>query len=129
MAWVREGGFDVKVVRTADELMTLALRGRPAVVSIDGRTAPRPALEACARIKSDVYTGIVPVVVFVGPGPDAVTDALNAGADEAIAPRSSTDEVLARLTGMLRRSDRDIHVHPSTRLPGTITIEAEIGRR
>jgi diguanylate cyclase (GGDEF)-like protein len=30
---------------------------------------------------------------------------------------------------MLSRSDRDTLVHPSTRLPGTIEIEAEMGRR
>jgi GGDEF domain-containing protein len=30
---------------------------------------------------------------------------------------------------MLRRSDRDLHVHPSTRLPGAVEIEAEINRR
>ena len=28
---------------------------------------------------------------------------------------------------MLRRSDRDLYVHPSTRLPGAVEIEAEIG--
>jgi GGDEF domain-containing protein len=30
---------------------------------------------------------------------------------------------------MLRRSDRDLDVHPSTRLPGAIEIDAEIARR
>jgi diguanylate cyclase (GGDEF)-like protein len=30
---------------------------------------------------------------------------------------------------MLARSDRDVQVHPSTRLPGTVAIELEIGRR
>ena len=129
MTWVHGESFGIKVVHSATDLMTLALRGRPAVVSLDARTQPDAALQACARIKSDVYTAIVPVVVFVGAGDTAVTDALAAGADEAIAARTSDAEILARLGSMLRRSDRDIHVHPSTRLPGTITIEAEIERR
>ena len=34
-----------------------------------------------------------------------------------------------RLDAMLRRSDRDLYVHPSTRLPGAVEIEAEIARR
>ena len=34
-----------------------------------------------------------------------------------------------RLDAVLRRSDRDTGVHPSTRLPGTYGIEAEIARR
>ena len=37
--------------------------------------------------------------------------------------------MLLRLDVMLRRADRDVHVHPSTRLPGAPEIEAEIGRR
>ena len=127
--WVRGEGFDVKVVHSMNDLMTLALRGRPTVVSIDARTQPRAALEACARIKSDAYTAIVPVVIFAGSGEAAVTDALAAGADEALAPRTPDAEIQARLSTLLRRSERDIHVHPSTRLPGTVTIEAEIERR
>src|SRR5688500_7158157 len=109
--------------------MTLALRGRPTMVSIDARTDPRLGLDACARIKSDAYTAIVPVVVLTGAGKSAVTEALSAGADEAIRPDASPDEVAARLSTMLRRSDRDIQVHPSTRLPGTVSIESEIERR
>jgi GGDEF domain-containing protein len=127
--WVQEERFTIKVVHTMNDLMALALRGRPTVVSLDARTQPRLALEACARIKSDVYTAIVPVVMFVGAETDAVTDALGAGADEVIGPRSPEPEILARLSTMLRRSERDIYVHPSTRLPGTVTIEAEIERR
>ena len=38
-------------------------------------------------------------------------------------------EVTIRLDAMLRRSDRDLYVHPSTRLPGAVEIEAEIARR
>ena len=38
-------------------------------------------------------------------------------------------EATIRLDAMLRRSDRDLYVHPSTRLPGAVEIEAEIGRR
>src|SRR5688500_16593510 len=109
--------------------MTLALRGRPTMVSIDARTDARLGLEACARIKSDAYTAIVPVVVFTGAGKSSVTDALSAGADEAVRPDAGADEVAARLSTMLRRSDRDIQVHPSTRLPGTVSIESEIERR
>ena len=129
MTWVRDGGFAVTTVRATNDLMTLALRGRPTVVSVDARCQQRVALEACARIKSDAYTAIVPVVVFVGADATAVTDALGAGADEVIEGRIPDAEIQSRLSTMLRRSDRDINVHPSTRLPGTVTIEAEIERR
>jgi diguanylate cyclase (GGDEF)-like protein len=129
MTWVRAEGMSVATVCTVVELMTLALRGRPAVVCFDGRGESSAALEACARIKSDVYTAIVPAVVFAGDGSDAVVRALDAGADEVIAMGATDREASARLAAMRRRSERDIYVHPSTRLPGTVTIEAEITRR
>jgi diguanylate cyclase (GGDEF)-like protein len=37
--------------------------------------------------------------------------------------------LLTRLDAMLRRSDRDLVVHPSTRLPGAAEIEADVARR
>ena len=129
MTWVRGEQLHVTVVRSATDLMTLALRGRPTMISIDARTDPHLALDACARVKSDAYTSIVPVVVQAGAAKSAVSDALASGADEAIRPDTTPDETAARLTAMLRRSERDIQVHPSTRLPGTVSIESEIERR
>jgi GGDEF domain-containing protein len=38
-------------------------------------------------------------------------------------------EVLARLDVMMRRAERDLHVQPTTRLPGPPVIEREIRRR
>ena len=52
-----------------------------------------------------------------------------AGADEVLAPNTPDAEVAIRLDVMLRRADRDVHVHPSTRLPGAPEIEAAIGVR
>ena len=129
LAWLRERGLEVTAVGSADELVTLALRARPAVIVLDARTGTEAALAACGRVKSDPYTAIIPTLAIVGRGEEAVASALDAGADEATGPRITDVELAARLTALLRRSDRDVYVHPSTRLPGTITIEAEIGRR
>ena len=129
LAWVRAEGMTVTTVRSTTELVSLALRSRPAVIGFDARGGCDASLEACARIKSDVYTAIVPVVMFVADDGDMVVRALDAGADEVIPAGCADREAGARLATMRRRSERDIYVHPSTRLPGTVTIEAEITRR
>ena len=129
LSWVRAEGLAIATVRSTDELMTRALRGRPELVAFDARGACDAALQACTRLKSDVYTAIVPAVAFVGEGNDAAARALDAGADEVITTAMSDREAGARMAAMRRRSERDIYVHPSTRLPGTVTIEAEITRR
>ncbi len=85
--------------------------------------------EALGRVKADSYTGVVPCVALICDSPDDFTAAFDAGADEVVRPSDVAEETLTRLTAMLRRSDRDLTVHPSTRLPGAVEIEAEVQRR
>jgi len=84
---------------------------------------------ALKRIKSDSYTGVVPAVVVSSDDSESFDAGFRAGADEVVRESLDSSEVKIRLDAMLRRSDRDLYVHPSTRLPGAVEIEAEIGRR
>ena len=118
-------------VRSGDEALAIALRSRPRLVIFDARDAAGDAevWRACARLKADSFTGIVPAVMLVDGAAEAFDRALQSGADEILRPELTDVEVAQRLQLLLRRSDRDANVHPSTRLPGTIEIEAEITRR
>jgi GGDEF domain-containing protein len=127
--WLRKQSVGVLIVASADELMAIALRGRPRIVIFDGRLAVDDSLSACERLKRDSYTGVVPVVVLAQDGLVAFQEGFAAGSDEVIQPDLSADVVRCRLDAVLSRSDRDLGVHPSTRLPGAGAIEAEIKRR
>jgi GGDEF domain-containing protein len=127
--WLEERALGSVVCRTVDDLMAMALRGRPAVVVFDARGQAEAALAACRRLKGDPYTGVVPGGVLVATGGAALAAAFQAGADEVLVTGAAKDEAVLRLDVMLRRAERDVHVHPSTRLPGAPEIEAEIGRR
>ena len=127
--WMKAQGLVPLVARTADELMETALRGRPRLVAFDARSRAAEAFAACRRLKRDSYTGIVPAVVFPRDDDAAFAEAFEAGADEVVRDRMPAVEVQQRLDVLVRRSDRDMSVHPSTRLPGTNEIEAEITRR
>jgi diguanylate cyclase (GGDEF)-like protein len=72
---------------------------------------------------------VVPAVVVSSDDPIAFDAAFRAGADEVVREHLDPAEAAIRLDAMLRRSDRDLYVHPSTRLPGAVEIEAEIARR
>ena len=119
----------VLIVRTADDLMSITLRSRPRMVICDARMHPVAALKACARVKADSYTGIVPCVVVTRDDEVAFAAAFDASADEVLREHLPAPETQYRLDALLRRSDRDTSVHPSTRLPGTVEIEREIARR
>lgn len=129
LAWLARERMGMLRVRTGDELLAVALRSRPRLVVFDARGEGRTSelWSACARLKADSFTGIVPVLMLIDA--DAFELALQSGADEILRPGVSDTELAQRLQLLLRRSDRDVNVHPSTRLPGTIDIEAEISRR
>ena len=60
---------------------------------------------------------------------DLISDWLSAGADEVVSQTHSEREQELRLELVIRRAQRDVAVHPTTRLPGTVQIERNIGDR
>ncbi len=112
-----------------DELISAALRSRPRMVIADARGNAVVALNACRRLKLDSFTGIVPIIVCTREEDGAFAAAFDARADEVLRDGAMAMETPLRLDALLRRSDRDTFVHPSTRLPGAVEIEGEIARR
>ncbi|MFN8572704.1 MAG: diguanylate cyclase [Gemmatimonadaceae bacterium] len=126
--WLEGKSLPLVSASSPAELIAMALRGRPRLVIFDARENPSIALSACRELKTDSYSAIVPTVCITAD--DISTGmAFDAGADEVLHEVTLVIETHRRLDLLLRRSDRDVYVHPSTRLPGTIEIEAEIERR
>ena len=128
-AWLKARGIAAVAVKDSDDLMARALRGRPRLVVFDARSDYAGCAAACTRLKGDSFTGIVPALFLCEKSAGALKAAFGAGADEVLTDSTSREEAVVRMDVLLRRSDRDVFVHPSTRLPGTIDIEAEITRR
>lgn len=128
--WVGDLATEMHATADADLVLAAARRARPRAIVIDGRGETwwrEQALAACDRLKRDPFTGLIPVVCLVAAeGRDA---AFAAGADEVLVESIEPCEAHARLAALIRRSDRDTDVHPSTRLPGARAIEAELERR
>ena len=127
--WLDRLGGDPIVIRNEDELMTFALRSRPGVVIFDARGEATGALDALRRLKADSYTAVVPCAIITADPATAMAAGFEAGADEVITVSTPADNIIPRLDAMIRRSERDLSVHPSTRLAGAAAIEVEIGRR
>jgi GGDEF domain-containing protein len=127
--WVGHQPVTVVPVSSIDDLMVYSLRSRPRFIIIDGRSAVGDPLTACRRIKRDPYTGVVPVIYVASDGVRARIEALDALADEVISADMDSVEAQTRLRCTLARSDRDVNVHPSTRLPGAPAIHDAIQNR
>jgi diguanylate cyclase (GGDEF)-like protein len=129
-AWCAMVGVGRFPIASPEAVVPTVLQSRPRAIVLDGRgTADWRAhvIRTCRSLKRDSYTAIIPVLVIVPR--EGFSEAFTAGADEVLRDDVDADEAACRLAAMLRRSDRDTDVHPSTRLPGTREIEAELARR
>jgi GGDEF domain-containing protein len=118
------------VLDRADEVESIVLRGFPCILFVDADKPNGDGAELVGRLKRDAFTAIVPVAMLATThDPDRVQAWFSAGTDEVITGLFSPAEQRARLEAMLVRTQRDVSVHPSTRLPGTTEIEREIRRQ
>jgi len=123
-------GLSLLRVSDLEELHALVNRGFPACLVLDASDDPEGTLEVCRSFKDDAFTAIVPLVLHT-PEVSAELPArgLEAGADEVITGETPEREKSLRMELVLRRATRDVSVHPTTRLPGTIQIERDMGER
>jgi GGDEF domain-containing protein len=128
--WASANAFPLLVFSRPDEVEAIVLRGHPCLLFVDGNGARNEGVGLVHRLKSDAFTAIVPVTALAADHhPEQVQAWFSAGADEVISSLFSPAEQRSRLDAMLVRTERDVSVHPSTRLPGTTEIEREIRRR
>jgi len=123
-------GLVVRAVQRAEDLRALMNRSLPACAVLETGAEAEEALELCRVLKKDPFTAIVPLIVLVPEGePDVAAECLAAGADEVVHAGVPHREKLLRLEQVLKRADRDVSVHPTTRLPGTNHIARDMAHR
>ena len=128
--FARERGLELYQASSAEEVGALLNRSFPACLVLDARDRAAPVLDLCRMLKGDTFTAIVPIVIQVpGEGRELSADALEASADEVVGELVSDREKRLRLELLLRRAERDVSVHPTTRLPGTVQIERDLMER
>lgn len=126
------GGHSVVEVRTPDELAQRAARQHSVALVLDASTPAEVSLGICREIKGEAYTSVLPVIMYLAPhasSEEGAALALEAGADEVLHGAISARESGLRLGMALHRADRDVGVHPTTLLPGTVQIERDIATR
>jgi K+-sensing histidine kinase KdpD len=103
VAFLRAQGLTVRTADDADAGFEEALLHPPDVVLVDDRVRPSGAVDLCARLKDNVRTHFVPVIVC------ALNDlrsyrvrALAVGADAVFVPSTDVQERRARLWALLR---------------------------
>ena len=128
--FAREQGFEVESVRRPEDVLALLNRTYPACVLLDGGGDVGQIVELTQGLKNDAFTGIVPLIVLLPENsPISAADFLESGADDVLREETPVRERLLRLGQVVRRADRDVSVHPTTRLPGTNHIARDMQAR
>jgi GGDEF domain-containing protein len=123
-----ESGYRIVYVDDLDQIMELVHRAFPACIVL-ASPVDAEAMDVCRAMKADAYSAIIPLIILGDFDRQAGLDAMEAGADEVLTPDMSHEEQAIRLRVTVMRADRDVSVHPSTRLPGTAHIERDISAR
>ncbi len=117
-------------VRRTEDVRALLNRTFPKCLVMETGPQGSEVVELVASLKQDAFTAIVPLVVLVPAGePELAADLLSAGADEVLHEGLPPREKILRLEQVLKRADRDVSVHPTTRLPGTNHIARDMAYR
>ena len=113
-----------------DEVHAFVNRAFPSCIVLAGATDREEAFALCSELKKDPFTAVVPIVALaLTDDAEEISDWLAAGADEVVSAIQSEREQELRLELVVRRARRDVAVHPTTRIPGTVQIERNIGHR
>jgi K+-sensing histidine kinase KdpD len=103
VGFLRAQGLTVRTADDADAGFEEALLHPPDVVLVDDRVLPSGAVDLCARLKDNVRTHFVPVIICsLNDLRSFRVRALAVGADAVFAPSTDVQERRARLWALLR---------------------------
>jgi PleD family two-component response regulator len=123
--------LEVVSIEQSAEVCALLNRTIPACLILETSDQNAEMVDLVRILKEDFFTGIIPLVVLVGGDASATrsADLLQAGADEVVQDSLPERERKLRLEQVLKGADRDVSVHPTTRLPGTNHIALNVEKR
>ena len=107
-------GFEVVVSRQGDDVPRLVREHRPDLVLLDLMLPGADGFDICRDLRSESSIGII--VVSARRGESDKVRALNLGADDYLTKPFGVEELLARITALLRRS-RSADTPPPTAEP------------
>jgi PAS domain S-box-containing protein len=128
---VLEGhGFLVRESEDAERALAEARRFKPDLVLVDVMMPGMDGFQLAQRLRGDRETSLTPIIFLSARGQTAdKVRAFKLGAEDYLVKPFDSAELVARVEKALMRRDLELGASPTTRLPGSQAIEAEITRR
>lgn len=123
-------GYDVLEAADGATAVECCVSDPPDVVLLDVMMPRLDGLEVLRRLREDVRTSHVPVLLVTAKVQrEDILEGLAAGADDYVTKPFDAEVLLARVEAALRRSEQVSARNPLTGLPGNTVILAELNRR
>lgn|GEM_PF-73355 len=123
-------GFQAREAENAEVGLAEARRFRPDLVLVDVMMPGMDGFQLAQQLRGDRDTSLTPIIFLSARGQTAdKVRAFKLGAEDYLVKPFDAAELLARVERALARRDLELGASPTTRLPGSSAIEAEIDRR
>jgi len=123
-------GLSVVSAPNGSEGLSMARQDRPDLVVLDIRTAGMNGFEFCRHLRRGFLTSTIPIIVLTSLNKTADRiEGMQMGADDYVTRPFDPEELVARVTTHLQRTERDIQTSPLTRLPGNPAVETALLER
>jgi PleD family two-component response regulator len=124
-----QGHETIEASGGASALAALA-HSRPDLVLVDVMMPGMDGFQLAQRLRGDRETALTPIIFLTARGQTAdKVRAFKLGAEDYLVKPFDSAELVARVEKALMRRDLELGASPTTRLPGSQAIEAEIDRR
>jgi diguanylate cyclase (GGDEF)-like protein len=120
---------DYVVVEASDGNQALELLRfhKPDLVLLDIMLPGIDGLKIAQIVKSNISTSHIPVIFLTAKGQtEDKVKALKSGGDDYLVKPFDSTELAARIEAILERTEKELSASPTTKLPGSVTIEKEI---
>lgn len=127
---LENAGYAVRDVPDGYAAITEAKRYRPDLMLLDIMMPDMDGFQTAERLKSDPQTSMTPIIFLSAKGATAdKVRAFRSGAEDYVTKPFDAAELVARVSKAVERHAREVGASPTTQLPGSDAIEAEIERR
>ncbi len=127
---LERAGYTVRTAEDGETALRLIDAEMPDLVFLDVMMPGMNGYEVCRRIKSDIATANIPVIMLTARSEqEDKVRGLTGGANDYLTKPYELEELLARVKNILQWSLLQRAANPLTGLPGNIAIENELRSR
>jgi len=123
-------GYRTRIAHSGEDAMMLALREPPpSLVLLDLMLPGISGTEVCRRLRARPETREVPIIMLTARGEEIDrVQGLEVGADDYVVKPFSVRELLLRVRGLLRRSERQPTAPTTVRRHGRLALDSSAHR-